>query len=71
MNVVVYSKLNCPQCVKVKNELERKAVEFTEVLIDHDTDARQQLLDQGFRSVPVVFVDGKHTDPATITNEII
>lgn len=69
-NVVVYSKANCPKCVQVKNELTLKAVPFTEVRVDLDPLERQWLLNEGHRSVPQVYVDGYHTDPSTISNEI-
>lgn len=72
MNVVVYSKANCPACVKLKNELSLKAVEFTEVRVDLVPEARQQMVEAGHRSVPIVYVDGVHVkDTSTITNEII
>lgn len=72
MKVVVYSKANCPACVKLKNELTLKAVEFEEVRVDLDPAQRQFLLDNGHRSVPQAYVDGKHVkDTSTITNEII
>lgn len=69
--VVVYSKSNCPACVKVKGELTLKGVEYTEVRIDQQPEMRDWLLSQGHRSVPQVYVDGVHTDPATLTNEIL
>lgn len=72
MKVVVYSKANCPQCVKVKNELMLRAVEFEEVRVDLDPQARQMLIDNGHRSAPVIYVDGVHVaDYRTLTNEII
>lgn len=70
MNVVVYSKANCPACVKVKNELTLKAVEYTEIRVDQEPAMRDWLLSKGHRSVPQVYVDGVHTDPLTISNEI-
>jgi glutaredoxin len=70
--VVVYSKASCPQCVKVKNELTLKAVEFVEVRVDLIPEMRDFLLREGHRSVPQVYVDGVHVkDTSTITNEVI
>lgn len=71
MKVVVYSKTHCPGCVRVKRELSLKAVDFAEVNIDTDVEARHWLLAQGHRSVPQVYVDGILTDPNTLTNEIV
>jgi glutaredoxin 3 len=70
MNVVVYSKANCPACVRVKSELTLKAVAFTEIRVDQQPEMRDWLLSQGHRSVPQVYVNGVHTDPLTISNEI-
>ena len=53
--LTVYSKNNCPFCVQAKQLLESKGVEYTEVNIEHDTDARQMLVDKGLRSVPQIF----------------
>lgn len=72
MNVVVYSKANCPACVKLKNELTLKAVAFTEVRVDLEPSMREWLLAQGHRSVPQAYVDGVHVkDTSTISNEIV
>lgn len=71
MNVVVYSKANCPACVKVKQELTLKGVEFKEVRVDLAMDVRDWLVAQGHRAVPQVYVDGVHTDPSKVTAEII
>lgn len=68
---MVYSKANCPQCVKVKNELILKGVDFEEISVDKDAAMRSWLIAAGHRSVPVVYVDDKLTDPATITAEIV
>lgn len=69
--VIVYSKTVCPQCVKVKSELTLKGVEFREVKIDGNPEVAKWLIAQGHRQVPVVYVDGVHTNPATITSEIV
>lgn len=71
MKVVVYSKANCPQCVKVKNDLALKGVEFEEARVDLNPILRGWLIEAGHRSVPVVYVDNVHVDPSTITAEIV
>lgn len=53
--LTVYSKNNCPNCVRAKSLLERRGVNYTEVNIETDPDARQMLLDKGLRSVPQIF----------------
>jgi glutaredoxin 3 len=71
IKVVVYSKANCPQCVKVKNELTLKGVPFTEVRVDLNPMTRDWLVGEGHRSVPQVYVNGMHTQPENLTSEIV
>ena len=53
--LTVYSKNNCPFCVQAKQLLESKGVDYTEINIEQDPDARQMLVDKGLRSVPQIF----------------
>ncbi len=53
--LTIYSKNNCPFCVRTKQLLESKGVSYNEINIEKDTEARQMLLDQGLRSVPQIF----------------
>lgn len=53
--LTVYSKNNCPFCVRAKQLLESRGVPFTEVNIEYDPESRKMLLDQGLRSVPQIF----------------
>jgi glutaredoxin len=53
--VTVYSKNNCPFCVKAKALLESRGVPYTEVNIENDPESLQMLLDKGLRSVPQIF----------------
>jgi glutaredoxin 3 len=55
--IKVYSKENCPQCVKAKTLLKRHGYSFEEVRIDEDDAARNFLLAEGHRSVPQLYVD--------------
>lgn len=58
--LTVYSKANCQQCDKLKLRLKTQGIEYTEIRVDLQPEARQFLLDQGHRSVPVVYEDGVH-----------
>ena len=57
--VTVYSKNNCPFCVQAKNLLKLKGVEFQEVKIDEDTNAKEFVLSEGHRTVPQIYKDGR------------
>ena len=68
--VVVYSKQNCPQCVVVKNDFKIRGIEYTEIFIDESPEDAAALLAKGHRSVPVVYVDGRHIrNPGLMVNE--
>ena len=60
--ITVYSKNNCPYCVRAKSLLESKKVAYKEINIEEDLESKQFLLDQGLRSVPQIF-DGTDLVP--------
>ena len=57
--VTVYSKNNCPFCVKAKYLLETKGIAFEEVKIDETPEARDFVMAAGHRTVPQIYQDGK------------
>ena len=57
--ITVYSKPACPFCDKAKHLLETKGIDFEIVDISQDIDAREFLVDSGFRTVPQIFKNGE------------
>ena len=57
--ITVYSKNNCAFCTQAKNLLKSKGVEYVEVKIDEDAEAKDFVLEQGHRTVPQIYQDGK------------
>ena len=57
--ITVYSKNNCPFCVQAKNLLTLKKVQFEEVKIDEVPKAKDFILQEGHRTVPQIYKDGK------------
>ena len=57
--ITVYSKNNCPYCVQAKNLLTLKGIEYQEIKIDEDSEAREFVLGEGHRTVPQIYQDGK------------
>lgn len=54
-SVTVYSLPNCVQCEKTKRVLEREGIEYNEVDLSQDDEARDRVRDHwGFREAPVV-----------------
>ena len=60
--IEVYSSLWCPFCARAKALLDRKGVEYREIDVDRDPNLRQQMMQRagGRRTVPQIFVDGRH-----------
>jgi glutaredoxin 3 len=60
--VEIYTWATCPFCIRAKNLLTRKGVEFTEYSIDGDEVARDKMSDRanGRRSVPQIFINDRH-----------
>jgi glutaredoxin 3 len=54
--ITVYSKTHCPYCVKAKNYLQSRNINFREVNIEEDAEAREFILEQGHRTVPQLYV---------------
>lgn len=65
----VYSKNNCPQCVKLKTQLETWGVEYEAVNIDENMDARNFVVEQGHRMVPVLYNDLENINVNNLTKE--
>lgn len=59
-NVIVYSKPNCPYCVRAKHLLENLNVKYTEKVVGVDT-TREELLEAApnARTVPQIIINGE------------
>ncbi len=59
--VTIYSTRFCPYCIRARGLLERKGVEFTEIDINNDAEARVAVRERtGRTSVPQIFIDDHH-----------
>ncbi len=60
--VEIYTKFLCGFCVRAKNLLERKGVDFEEFDITMNAEKREEMLarSNGGRTVPQIFIDGAH-----------
>lgn len=59
--VEVYTTDYCPYCVRAKQFLDMKDVDYTEFDVTNDDDARAALVQkaEGRRTVPQIFINGK------------
>ncbi len=60
--VTIYTKDYCPYCHKAKALLGKKNVRFTEYDVQNDADgfARMVSMSGGRRTVPQIFIGGRH-----------
>ena len=61
-NVVLYTTAMCPYCVRARNLLDKKGVEYTDIRIDEQPEKRAEMetLSKGVTSVPQIFIDDFH-----------
>lgn len=72
--VTVYTKQNCPYCVRAKHLLAKKGVPFEEISVEGKDDLRVWLMEAtGQRTVPQIFAGerslGGYTDLAALDAE--
>ena len=65
MDITVYSKPGCEDCLNVENLLRTKNLEFLECDITQDNDARLWLKYNHSEVVPQVFIDDVHVGGLT------
>jgi glutaredoxin 3 len=60
--VEIYTWSACPFCMRAKDLLDRKGVEYTEYCIDGDSVAREKMAERanGGRSLPQIFINDQH-----------
>ena len=60
--VEIYSKGFCPYCWRAKHLLDSKGVDYRELTIDCDGEARRQMIERanGRTTVPQIFIRGRH-----------
>ncbi|WP_028582833.1 glutaredoxin 3 [Desulfogranum japonicum] len=61
-NVTIYSSSRCPFCVKAKMLLDKKNIQYEEIDVTDDEEARKKLVEKanGMRTVPQIFIGETH-----------
>ena len=58
--IKIYSTLACPYCVTLKEFLKEKNIEFEDVNVGQDAQAREEMISKsGQMGVPVIDINGK------------
>lgn len=59
--VVVYSIVGCPHCMKAKNTLREKGIPYTDISLDKFPKCREELISKtGKKTVPQIFFNATH-----------
>lgn len=60
--VEIYTTMMCPYCYRAKSLLQSKNVAFEEIDVTYDPEGRKTMTERahGGRTVPQIFIDGKH-----------
>jgi glutaredoxin 3 len=60
--IEIYTTRVCPYCIRAKNLLNAKDVDFKEIDLTGDDAGREALLKRsgGMRTVPQIFINGRH-----------
>jgi len=59
--VVMYTTATCSYCIRAKQLLDKKGVEYTETRVDLDSDLRVEMERlSGRRTVPQIFINDQH-----------
>ena len=57
----IYTKPYCPYCERAKALLEKKGVEFKEIVASHDSALRAEMNERSGRlTYPQIFINGAH-----------
>jgi glutaredoxin 3 len=61
-HIEIYTTQTCPYCIAAKRLLNEKHAKFVELSIDGDPAARAKMTERagGLRTVPQIFIDGRH-----------
>ena len=57
--ILIYSKPACAYCYRAKKYLEGHKLEYKEIDITVDSFARQFILEQGHKTVPQIYLNGR------------
>jgi glutaredoxin 3 len=70
--ITIYTTATCPYCLRAKDLLRKKKLAFTEIAVDGDAGARQEMTTRarGYRTVPQIFFDNIHIGDSDELHEL-
>ena len=58
--IEVFSSDTCKQCIDLKRYLKENNIQYIEYNISRDSNARKNLIELGYMSVPVLLINNEH-----------
>jgi len=60
--IIIYTKNNCPYCIRAKDLLNKRKLEYKEINISENPELLEEMLEksQGMKTMPQIFIDEKH-----------
>ncbi|CAK0769735.1 glutaredoxin 3 [Gammaproteobacteria bacterium] len=60
-NIVIYTTAVCPYCLRAKQLLKRKGIDFKEIAIEGNREEMRRMIERSRRkTVPQIFIDDYH-----------
>ena len=71
-NVKIYTTSVCPYCIAAKHLLKSRKIGYREIRLDADPKQRAKLAEEngGWRTVPMIFIDGAFVGGYTELKEL-
>ena len=70
--IIVYSIVGCPFCIRAKGRLEELGLTFSDINLDSNAAARQQLIERtGKKTVPQIFFNATHVGGFNELNKLV
>jgi glutaredoxin 3 len=60
MNIIVYTKSGCPNCVSAKQLLESKGLQWGEYWVDANPEAEKRMREAGIRQMPAIYINDQY-----------
>jgi glutaredoxin 3 len=62
VKIDIYTTMMCPYCYQAKKLLAQHGADFNEIDVMADQDRRREMIERagGRRTVPQIFIDGRH-----------
>ena len=57
-DIIIYSTDSCSHCQSAKAYLNQRGFNYKEKNVQSDKSARQELMDKGYRGVPIIVING-------------